>query len=390
MLFEKAFGILVMLGILSVLIIVHECGHFLVARFFGFQTPVFGLGLPFGPSISLGKRWNTEFRIHAAFLGGYVAIPELGDETNAAEDVFGIKLKPFKKFPIWQRALVAVAGVTFNVIFAYLLMLGLFYGLGKPTPQVQVSSLVAENPIAKNAGVLPQDQIKGVDDISIDRSQKLITYLGQHASQPVTLKVLRNGQMIQIPITPNAQGKVGMALGEKEEFRPVEGNPLQVAIQAGEELGIRTNAMLAGLGDMVTNIVTAPIRALNRDDKSQANKPGLGDLHGVLAVVKVGGDMVSRDWTSLIMTTIMISMDLAVINLLPWPALDGGHLAFMTLEKLRGKPMEERAQGELVKWGFLSLLALMVVVMVNDVVAIATGKLDLPRKQDAINKNPDK
>jgi len=389
-LFEKAFGILVMLGILSVLIIVHECGHFLVARFFGFQTPVFGLGLPFGPSISLGKRWNTEFRIHAAFLGGYVAIPELGDETNAAEDVFGIKLKPFKKFPIWQRALVAVAGVTFNVIFAYLLMLGLFYGLGKPTPQVQVSSLVAENPIAKNAGVLPQDQIKGVDDISIDRSQKLITYLGQHASQPVTLKVLRNEQMIQIPITPNAQGKVGMALGEKEEFRPVEGNPLQVAIQAGEELGIRTNAMLAGLGDMVTNIATAPIRALNRDDKSQANKPGLGDLHGVLAVVKVGGDMVSRDWTSLIMTTIMISMDLAVINLLPWPALDGGHLAFMTLEKLRGKPMEERAQGELVKWGFLSLLALMVVVMVNDVVAIATGKLDLPRKQDAINKNPDK
>ena len=379
-----------MLGILSVLIIVHECGHFLVARFFGFQTPVFGLGLPFGPSISLGKRWNTEFRIHAAFLGGYVAIPELGDETNAAEDVFGIKLKPFKKFPIWQRALVAVAGVTFNVIFAYLLMLGLFYGLGKPTPQVQVSSLVAENPIAKNAGVLPQDQIKGVDDISIDRSQKLITYLGQHASQPVTLKVLRNEQMIQIPITPNAQGKVGMALGEKEEFRPVEGNPLQVAIQAGEELGIRTNAMLAGLGDMVTNIATAPIRALNRDDKSQANKPGLGDLHGVLAVVKVGGDMVSRDWTSLIMTTIMISMDLAVINLLPWPALDGGHLAFMTLEKLRGKPMEERAQGELVKWGFLSLLALMVVVMVNDVVAIATGKLDLPRKQDAINKNPDK
>ena len=129
---------------------------------------------------------------------------------------------------------------------------------------------------------------------------------------------------------------------------------------------------------------------LFRSDKSQANKPGLGDLHGVLAVVKVGGDMVSRDWTSLIMTTIMISMDLAVINLLPWPALDGGHLAFMTLEKLRGKPMEERAQGELVKWGFLSLLALMVVVMVNDVVAIATGKLDLPRKQDAINKNPDK
>ena len=79
---EQAFGIFMMLAILSTLIIVHECGHFLVARFFGFQTPVFGFGLPFGPSWTVGKRWNTEFRIHSCMLGGYVAIPELGDEIN--------------------------------------------------------------------------------------------------------------------------------------------------------------------------------------------------------------------------------------------------------------------------------------------------------------------
>lgn len=113
------FSVLLMLGILSVLIIVHEFGHFIVARFFGFQTPVAGIGLPFGPSWTIGERWGTQFKVHAMLLGGYVAIPELGDESNASEEAYGVPLKPFKKFPIWQRALVAVAGVTMNVIFAY-------------------------------------------------------------------------------------------------------------------------------------------------------------------------------------------------------------------------------------------------------------------------------
>jgi len=80
--FFNSLAVLVMLGILSILIIVHEFGHFSVARLFGFQTPVFGFGLPFGPSWIIGRRWDTEFRIHAFLMGGYVAIPELGDESQ--------------------------------------------------------------------------------------------------------------------------------------------------------------------------------------------------------------------------------------------------------------------------------------------------------------------
>src|SRR3984957_5734910 len=102
-------GVFCMLGILSVLIIVHECGHFSVARLFGFQTPVFGFGLPFGPHWTIGRKWGTEFRIHALLLGGFVLIPELGDESSIQENL-SIELKPFRKFPIWQRALVAFAG----------------------------------------------------------------------------------------------------------------------------------------------------------------------------------------------------------------------------------------------------------------------------------------
>jgi hypothetical protein len=116
--------------------------------------------------------------------------------------------------------------------------------------------------------------------------------------------------------------------------------------------------------------------------KTATPKAGIRDLHGVLAVIKVGAEMAKIDWRQIIMFTILISMDLAIVNLLPWPALDGGHLAFMLVEAVRGKPIEERAHGEMVKWGFLSLLALMAVVMFNDVEALMKGQLDFKKPPD--------
>src|ERR1700722_13596745 len=146
-------GVFCMLGILSVLIIVHECGHFSVARMFGFQTPVFGFGLPFGPHWVVGRKWGTEFRIHACLLGGYVAIPELGDESAASADAFGVPLLPFHKFPIWQRALVALAGVGFNMLFAYLVMFVMLVTHGQPMQPTVVQQLIKDNPIAAKAGI---------------------------------------------------------------------------------------------------------------------------------------------------------------------------------------------------------------------------------------------
>ncbi len=102
--FAQALAIFVMLAILSILIIVHEFGHFSVARFFGFQTPVFGFGLPFGPHWTIGHKWGTEFRIHALLLGGFVLIPELGDESSLQENNLSIVLKPFRKFAIWEAS----------------------------------------------------------------------------------------------------------------------------------------------------------------------------------------------------------------------------------------------------------------------------------------------
>jgi membrane-associated protease RseP (regulator of RpoE activity) len=369
----QIFAIFVMLGILSILIIVHECGHFSVARFFGFQTPVFGFGLPFGPHWVVGKKWGTEFRIHACLLGGYVAIPELGDESN--QDAFGVPLKPFKKFPIWQRALVAFAGVGFNILFAYLVTIVMFFAVGEPVQTVAVAAMPKENPIAAQAGVKVGDELISVDDCKVGTPSEAVDYLSAHKRTPVKVHVLRDKQPLTIEMTTNEYGKVGMALEAKQlTYKKVQGNFLDVAVSAFRELCRQTAGMLSALGQMVQGLAAG--------GKASAGHPAVGiqDLHGVLAVVKIGADIAQQDWSQLFLFTILISMDLAIINLVPWPALDGGHLAFMFFEAVRGKPMGERAHGEIVKWGFLGLMVLMVVIMANDVTALVSGKLDYKKK----------
>ncbi|MBA3992403.1 MAG: hypothetical protein C0469_02680 [Cyanobacteria bacterium DS2.3.42] len=397
-----------MLGILSVLIIVHECGHFLVARFFGFQTPVFGFGLPFGPSWTVGKKWGTEFKIHACLLGGYVAIPELGDESNA--DAFGPPEQPFRKFPIWQRALVAVAGVTFNVIFAYFVTLVMVTSLGDPVNVVMSGQPKPAKSPADMAGFKAGDIVLSIAGKPVASETEMITEIKAHKNVEVKVAIKRprtpeaveqlqefnarkasesdyrklesEMEPLTLAVTPSDKGTIGLELSRKTiAFKKIEGNPLEIATYAFLKLTELTTQMLDALGQMIQGLFQG---MMGGGKKGAGGGPAVGiqDLHGVLAVVVFGADVAQQDWSQLFMFTIMISMDLAIINLLPWPALDGGHLAFMCYEAIRGKPMEERAQGEIVKWGFISLIVLMVVIMVNDVSALMTGKLSFKAMKD--------
>lgn len=389
-------SVLLMLGILSVLIIVHEFGHFSVARFFGFQTPVFGFGLPFGPSWTLGEKWGTQFKIHALLLGGYVAIPELGDESSIAHEAYGVPLQPFKKFPIWQRALVAFAGVGMNMIFAYAVMVAMVAMLGVPIDKVYVKELPESIPMAREAGVLVGDRIEGIDSIKVKTTEQVINYLSKHKASAVTLHVLREpeelrgkpegeakAQAVDLKATTNADGKLGMVL-----IRPIEkidGNPVEIASKAFTELCDLTSQMVSTLGRMMNQIFFG---WMEHKAPGAAPGAGLGDLHGVLVVIKWGADLAENDWTQLFTFTALISMDLAIVNLLPIPALDGGHLFFQLLEAIRGKPMEERVQSELVKWGFISLITLMAIIMVNDIRALVTGELDFKLKSKKQQQAP--
>lgn len=377
-LLAQTFAVFVMLAILSILILVHEFGHFSVARFFGFQTPVFGFGLPFGPYAVLGKKWGTEFRVYACLLGGFVAIPELGDESSTHEETFGLQLKPFRKFPIWQRICVALAGVTFNVIFAYFVMAAMLFSFGEPTQPTIVHSLIESNPIAKEAGIHIGDQIREIDGYTVTTTDEAVHLLVARKMQEVSVKVIRDGKDMLVPMTTNKDGKVGMALVSKGpiSYHKVDGGFFNVLLLAGERLWVLTASMLDAMGQMVVGVASGG----HAGGVNGQPAFSVQDLHGVLAVIKIGADIAQQDWSQLFLFTIMISVDLAIINVLPWPALDGWHVFAMLIEAVRGKPMHDTTHGEIVKWGFISLLVLMAVVMVNDITALVTGKLDLKKK----------
>lgn len=394
----EAFAIVVMLGILSILIIVHEFGHFSVAKIFGFQTPIFGFGLPFGPYRVIGHAWDTEFRVYACVLGGFVAIPELGDETNATQETYGVPLKPFRKFPIWQRALVAFAGVGFNILFAWLIMFGTLAWLGEPVIPVVVTRLPAENPIAAHAGIKVGDRITAIDSTAIESPEDVVHYLTTRPNTKTIIHVKRKVptpagqptasnssepvyQSVDIPVTTNENGKVGMELVSRGtvHYKPLHAGLPHMAAMATDKLWKIAKSMFEALGMMFSGLFSH-----HAASHAPGAAPHLGfeDLHGVLLVIAVGADIAQQDWSQLFLFTIMISLDLAIINLFPWPALDGFHLAAMALEAVRGKPLEERAQGEIVRWGFISLLLLMAVIMVNDVRSLVTGEFSLKHKSD--------
>jgi len=388
--FLQFLAILIMLAVLTILIIVHECGHFSVARLFGFQTPVFGFGLPFfGPSWVLGRKWGTEFRLHALLIGGYVAIPELNDESSA-EQAFNVQLKPLKKFPIWQRALVAFAGPGFNIIFAYFIMMAMLVLLGEPIQSTFVYSLPKENPIAANAGILPKDQLLTINGEFVSSPSDAVTILSGHKNEEVKIDVKRtiNGveQQLSFSMNTNDAGKVGMGLAGQGPitYHKAEGNYSNIFVLTAKKLWFWTYSMIDAAGQLFSGL-GAHIFHNGKNASGQA-VPGFQDIHGVLGVIKIGSEITRQDWNQVFLFTVLISLDLAIVNLIPFPPLDGSHLAFMAYEAVFRKPVNQRVQGEMIKWGTVTLLFLMALISVNDISAWMTGKLDLKHNRSEKDK----
>ena len=386
------FNIIVVLALISVMIIVHEFGHWIVARMLGFQTPIFGFGLPFGSHIKLGKWKDTEFRFHWFVLGGYVAIPELGDESSEELKKEIPELKTLKVFPVWQRAAVASAGVAFNILFAFLVCIIMVATVGPPSKEgnVIITNLLDKpyeisikdfkpNTIAKNAGLKPGDVILQVNYINIKDPSGVVKIVKANKLKEVVFKIQRTQiadnkktkETLKIKVTPNAEGTIGIGLGlaSTGEYAKPSKNPVKWFIQAASVLCDWTIAMLFGLFLMIMNLFGIT--------PSGTVKIGAEDLHGIVAIVSVFAQAITIDFREIYRWTALISVNLAIINLLPIPALDGGHLLFMFIEKLRGKRLAESIQQKAIQTGFFLLLLLMFFVLFNDIRGLITGKFDL-------------
>ena len=452
-------SILIMILLLSLLILVHEAGHFCAARAFGIRVDKFGFGLPIGPTLYKTKVGDVEVLVHAFLLGGYVSFPDDEKDCDLPKD----SPERFINKPVWQRVIVVSAGVTANVICAIALVMVVAIFTGKlPSGNYEVfvgdisapkeasiwqsglqkgdrilkangcdinnaySLVTIVKNSAKNNGLITEDIVEAnykelknlnpglVKDETIPSglavrlpqklSQEVIT-MDEYAAKgakyfkpkgekidesllelvkqiegktvyvsdgkytlediskalsngyhPINLTIERNGVVLDLkPIYPDEKGIIGIGLSTKQTMIETK-NPVSVVTESCVYLWDNTYTMMYSLGQLFTG-----------------NIP-LKDMHGVVAITKIGGDMIDKSGTSSgFLLAALISMNLAILNILPIPALDGGHLMFLILEKIMGKPVDEKII-EVVSTVFFSLLIiLMIFGVLNDITLIVRG-----------------
>jgi membrane-associated protease RseP (regulator of RpoE activity) len=348
-------SVLAAIAVLAILILVHELGHFLAARFQGIHVNRFSLG--FGPILWKYQGSETEYAIRAFPLGGFVGFPDEDPDSTIPPDDPNL----LRNRPILDRAIVISAGVIANLIFAYLMLVILFGIVGIPDlkykPGVIVQPEKTEQSVAYQAGIKDGDIILSVANKELGASQDAINLLqseiGNHPNQSVELKIQRQQENLSIQLIPKLQdgkGHIGVKLISNATtiyHRPQ--NIQEVFGTSANKFQQLVVGTFQGFGQLVTNFQ-------NTADK----------LAGPVKIVEAGAKLAANDSTNLLFFAAIISINLAVINILPLPALDGGQLAFLLIEGLRGKPLPNKIQENVMQTGLVLLLGLGIFLIVKD------------------------
>lgn len=449
-------SIIIMILLLSLLILVHEAGHFLAARMFGIKVEKFGFGLPIGPTLFSKKIGDIEVLVHAFLLGGYVAFPDDDKDCDLPED----SPDRFINKPAWQKAIVVSAGVTANVICAIALVMfvalwtkqlpsgtyeiytgsisapknasiwdsGLEIGdrimrvngcdinnvysfvtivknsakangtISLQTIEKNYNTLKALNPGLERDEIIPEGvsirlpEPPEADVITMDKyaakgakyfkkegvkirenlkelrkavdGKRVYNSDGKHTldevaeaisdgKHPINITVLRDGELIELnPIYPDESGLIGIGMTSKQKMIKTD-SAGKIIKGSCKYLCENTYIMMYSLGQLFTGNI--PMK----------------DMHGVVAITKIGGDIINKAGKSAgILLAALISMNLAILNILPIPALDGGHLMFLLIEKIMGKPLDEKVIEKISSIFFTILIILMVLIVFNDITMI--------------------
>lgn len=356
-------------AVIGPLVFVHELGHYLVARLFGVHAEVFSIG--FGPEL---KAWHdrrgTRWRVAALPLGGYVKFA--GDMNAASQsDPAWLELSPeerqrtFQIKPVWQRMLVVLAGPAANFLFAILVLAGfaMAHGENVTPPLVDV---IRAGSAAQAAGLKPGDRIRAIDGAAVDRFDALSRSVIGRPNEEVVLTIERQGQVRNVPVVIGTRierdrfgneyrlGMLGVA-SNSSVVQPV--SVLMAPVVATRQTVAIVDMMVDGLGQIITG------------------RRSMNELGGPLKIAQISGEQAARGPADFIFFIALISINLGFINLLPIPMLDGGHLLFQGIEALQRKPVSPAVQEWAFRSGLALLLAVMMLVTVNDLMSFGLFSL---------------
>ena len=354
------------LVVLTMLVFVHEMGHYLAARKCGIRVEVFSVGFGrelFGWTDRVGTRW----KLCVIPFGGYVKMfgemqtyrdvpvdtPSDEPEPEKASDAFDSK-------SLGQRALVVAAGPFANFFFAIVILTAMFMTIGQPFTPADIGK-VLPNTAAERAGLKPGDVIVGIDGTRVERFEQVIRTVQLHPGTPIVFAVERDDKEIALTAIPdvldqmdrfgNPQriGRLGISRSGSD-MKLIRHDPVTAVWRATTETYVLTRSIFSAIGQIINGTRTTK------------------ELGGPIRIAQMSGDVWQAGLISVLMFATVLSINLGLINLFPVPMLDGGHLLFYGIEALRGRPLGLRAQECGLRIGLSMVLALMVFATWNDLV----------------------
>ena len=352
--------------VLGLLIFVHEFGHFIWAKFFGVKVLKFSLG--FGPKL-FGKQYGeTEYLISAFPLGGYVKMFGENPGELAEEKLSPGELKrSFATRPVWQRFIIVAGGPLFNLIFAVFLFFLIVFVAGMPHP-VDTTTIggVGQDTPAAEAGLQTGDTIVAIDGKETKQWDDVSLMIKDSGGREVVLTITRDDQTRDISVTPrmektrNIFGEevgerymIGIARSEEVTYEKVG---FIRSLQAGiSQTGSWIYLTVMGLVKIIQKVVPA------------------SELGGPILIAQIAGERMEAGWVNFLYFMAVLSVNLGILNLLPIPILDGGHLVFFSVEAILRKPLNLRTMEIMQQIGLVLLGTLMIFVFYNDLIRVFSG-----------------
>jgi regulator of sigma E protease len=364
--------------VLGVLIFVHELGHFLFAKLLGVSVEKFSLG--FGPKIIGKKIGETEYLISAFPLGGYVKMfgeggfveggeahhPPEGETAPAGAEPAAAprelteeeKARSFAHKPPLARIAIVMAGPAFNLIFAWLVFIVLFM-VGVPTITARIGEVLADKPAAR-AGIQKGDVVTAINGKRIRQWEEISGAIAKGSGAPLTITVHRGTQELSYTVTPEI--REGKSLFGETVKRPAIGiaaagevatehhSPVQAVVKGSEYTWKMVDLTIMSIVKMVQRVVP------------------LDSIGGPIMIVKMAGETAQAGGLSFLSFVALLSVNLGVLNLLPVPVLDGGHLFFFFWELIFRRPVSQKAREYAQQIGLMLLLGLMLLAFYNDII----------------------
>jgi regulator of sigma E protease len=365
------------IGILVVLVLVHEIGHFVTAKWAGITVEEFGIGFP--PRIASVMRGTTRYSLNWIPLGGFVRmLGEDGDveirrlrESGLTDaEIERAMAGAFTRKPILVRIGVLVAGVVMNFLLAIVLF-AWAASLPQPYPAGPLEVLSIQEGSPAEGSLEVGDVITAADGRTFERSRQLTEYVIDRAGQPVTLTIVREGEEASVTVTPReltqeeidaGRGAIGFGWRATET-----GEDPPVAAGIGDAIGLGA----ATTAEVAVQIPAGLARAVG--GLLGLNPEGAGDARGPIGIAQITGEVVDAGLVAVVQFVGLLSVNLAVLNILPFPPLDGGRVAVVIMEAVRRRRLHAEREAFIYLAGFAVLIALVILISIQDIQRLVTG-----------------